>query len=115
MAKKPLTIWFDDKGNLLDQVRPWMHNPQYGRNLKSEEGKDFNDTMMYVRLTDYGRNAARCDVKSASTGREYSMFLDDFHEVIKHGKFINNEINGTFRFVKKGSGQAIKLVIPETP
>jgi hypothetical protein len=114
MAKKPLTIWFDDKGNLLDQVRPWMHNPQYGRVPKSEEGKDFDDRMIYVRLHD-GRHAARCDVKSATTGREYSMFLSDFHDIITHGRLINGEIQGTFRFVKKGSGQAIKLVLPEAP
>lgn len=115
MAKKPLTIWFDDKGNLLDQVRPWMHNPQYGRNLKSEEAKDFDDRMIYVRLVDYSRNASRVDLKSASTGREYSMFLDDFDQVIKKGKLVGLEIVGKFRFVKKGSGQAIKLVLPEAP
>jgi hypothetical protein len=115
MAKKPLVIWFDDKGNMLDQVRPWMFQPNSGRNCKSEEGKDFDDRMDYVRLIDYGRNAARLELKSASTGREYSMFLDDFHEVIKHNKFLNNQIEGTFRFVKKGSGQAIKLVLLATP
>ncbi len=115
MSKKPLTIWFDDKGNMLDQIRPWMLQPQNGRNLKSEEGKDFDDRMLYVRLIDYGRNAARLELKSASSGREYSMFLDDFHEVIKAGLFTNNVIDGTFRFVKKGSGQAIKLVLPVKP
>lgn len=111
MAKKNLIVWFDDKGNLLTRVRPWVIQNQ---NAKSEDGKDFQDDMGYVRLMDGGQShAGRVYLVSDKTNRQYSMFLDDFDAVIKAKLFVDNHIIGTFSFVKRGQSQAIKLVLPE--
>lgn len=113
MAKKLLTIWFNDKGNLVSVVRPWMLSGGNNYNLKSEEGKDFSDRMEYVKVSDGGTSsAARLHLKSTMSGREYSMYLDDFHDVIMAKLFVDNHIEGDFRFVKKGTSQAIKLILP---
>lgn len=106
--KKALTVWFDDKGNLVQLLSRWGIT-----NLKSEEAKDFVDTLEYVNLTEY--RTARANFKSVNTGREYSMWLGDFHEVLKNRKMIDNTITGTFRFVKRGQAQAIKLIIEKAP
>jgi hypothetical protein len=41
------------------------------------------------------------------------MYLDDFHMLIKAGKFNHNQVEGTFHFIKKSSGQAVQLVLPK--
>jgi hypothetical protein len=39
------------------------------------------------------------------------MFLDDFNKAILANAFNNNSLTGTFRFVKRGVAQSIKLVL----
>lgn len=110
MSKKTLIMSFDDKGNLYPSIRPWMQNhPSYV--IKTEEARDFTDTMEYDHLYDAYRGAARVKLVSSVTGRSYTMFLDDFDKVIKAKRFDNNQINGTFRFIKHGSSQAISLIL----
>ena len=116
MSKKALTIWFDDKGNLLEQVGSWATNNQtWAATHKSELAEDFNDVMEYIRLVDYSRGSARVHLKSLNSGRVYSMFALDFHKIIIAKKFIDNRVSGTFHFSKKGSAQAINLIIEKTP
>lgn len=114
MSKKALTIWFDDKGNMLTQAGSWTINQATRYNYKSEEAKDFDDDMEYVSIHEY-RNSARVEFKSVNSGRRYSMFASDFNKVVLARQFNNNRVEGTFRFIKKGSGQAVKLVLPEKP
>lgn len=110
---KTLTVWFDDKGNLLESAKQWQIKRSNG---KSETGRDFDDHFEYLRM-DSGLGTARAYFKSTATNREYSMFFDDFDDVIKAKQFINNQIVGKFRFVKRGQSQAIKLILekPATP
>lgn len=108
MSKKPLVIWFEANGDMLDQ---WYNygtsNPQ---GYKSEEAKDFDDRMEIVRLQEYYRKNTRVILKSTTTGRKYSMYVDDFNDALKKKKIIDLHIEGTFRFQKKSSGQTIKLL-----
>lgn len=106
---KPLTVWFDDAGNLLLRADKWRINQ-----AKSETAQDFTDLLVYDSIWDGGNSAGRV-MLVATSGRKYSMFLDDFDKVIKANKFINNQIEGTFRFVKRGQAQAIKLLLPLVP
>lgn len=106
--KKPLIIWFDDKGNLLDRSYKWNHSSN-----KSEEARDFSERLEFVKFDSYG--AGRADFKSISTGRHFGMFFDDFEDVIKNHLFNDNVIEGTFKFVKKGVAQGIKLIIQKAP
>ena len=110
---KVLTVWFDDKGNLLTSAKKWQISVSNG---KSEVAKDFADIFEYRRM-DSGLGVARAYFKSLQTNREYSMFIDDFDALIKAKKFINNQIQGMFRFIKRGQSQAIKLILekPSTP
>ncbi len=114
MSKKPLTIWFDDKGNMLTQAGRWTANSAASRGYKSEEAKDFDDTMVLVRIAEYYRKNTRVMVKSTTTGREYSMFIADFNRVLAAKRFVHLHMNGTWRFIKRGEGQAIELLLPET-
>ena len=110
MSKKPSMIWFSDKGNLLSSCKKWEISINHG---KSEVAQDFNDQLIYLRMIDFSQGAARVYFKSVSSGREYSMFLDDFNKAILANEFNHNLLNGTFRFVKRGVAQSIKLVLQD--
>lgn len=110
MSKKPLVIWFNQNGDMLDQGG-YNANNTYG--FKSEEAKDFDDQMEYEKLYEYSKRSGRVYFRSTTTGRQYTMYLDDFNEIIKAKRFNNNRIDGTFHFLKRSSGQAIQLVLPK--
>ena len=112
MSKKLLTIWFDSNGDML--VR-YYGTGYHGVVCKSEEGKDFQDEMIYDHI--YNGAVSRVYFKSATTGRKYNMFLDQFDLAIKDNQFNDNRLKGTFRFEKRGQAQAIKLVLekPKSP
>lgn len=111
--KKPLKIWFDEHGNLLNKVGYWA--TKAGHTNKTEDAHEFQDTMEYISLNDYVKGSARLHVKSTTTGRKYSMFVSDFHDVVTARRFLDNQISGTFRLIKKGQAQAIKLIIEKAP
>jgi hypothetical protein len=114
VSKKPLVIWFESNGDMTDHSIVAHLAPQYG--YKSEEAKDFDDQMEYVAIQEFRKRSGRAYFKSKTNGRQYTMYLDDFHKLIKAGKFNHNQIEGTFHFIKKSSGQAIQLVLPkDTP
>ncbi len=115
MARKPLTIWFDDKGNMLTQAGSWTANTASSRGYKSEEAKDFDDCMVLVRLNEYYRKNTRVVLQSTTTGREYSMFIDDFNKALAAKRFNHLHMTGTWRFIKRGEGQAIQLVLEDKP
>jgi hypothetical protein len=43
------------------------------------------------------------------------MYVENFNKVIKARKFVDNIIEGTFRFIKAGVSQSIILMLPEQP
>lgn len=98
---KPLTMHFDNDGNLT--LAAW-------RGVRTEIAKDFQDRLEFLKL-DSGLGVARVHFQSTLTGRKYSMFIDDFNELILAKKFIDNQVEGTFRFIKRGQSQAIKLIL----
>ena len=110
MSNKSMTIWFDDKGNMLPSTRSWIISRGNG---KSEECKDFDDSLEYVTMYDGKQAAGRVHLRSTKTGREYSMYVYSFDKVIKARRFVDNIIEGTFRFMKSGVSQSIILVLPE--
>jgi hypothetical protein len=107
VSKKLLEMSFDQNGNLL------MFSYSYG-SAKTEPGNDFSEVMTYDHM--YHSSKPRVWFTS-SQGRKYCMFIDEFDEVIKANKFVDNKITGTFRFEKRGQAQAIKLVLekPKSP
>jgi hypothetical protein len=107
--KGPLLIWFDQRGNMLDQAygnSSWASNYGY----KSEEAKDFDDQMEVIKIKEYRRKNSRILLKSTTSGREYTMYVDDFNALLDKKRVHNLQIQGTFHFIKKSSGQAIKLL-----
>lgn len=108
MAKKELLVWFDAKGNMLDQAYNYGSNNTQG--YKSEVAKDFDDSMKFLKVEEYRRKNARVLLQSATTGRKYEMFIDDFNDVLTKDRLVNLHIEGTWHFIKKGTGQAIQLV-----
>lgn len=113
MSKKPFTMWFDSKGNLLSRAADYIKKRSHA---KSEEGVDFTDSMKFIMVNDGGSSTAgRAWFVSETTERKYSMFVDDFDRCIRANAFVNNHIEGTFKFVKRGLSQAISLVLEEEP
>ena len=122
MSKKQLMIWFDDKGNMLADAQSFTDMQRYATQIispfytyKFEEAKDFDDELEFVKIQDYRRGNARVYLKSVVSNRTYSMFIDNFNEVILAHRFTNNRIAGTFHFSKKGAAQTIILVLPKKP
>lgn len=109
MSKKSV-VWFSSKGHLLTQCKDWKKQ-QYS--AKSEEAIDFDDRMEFLVMRDGGQTVGRVYLVSASTQRQYSMFLDDFSDAIRAGVFVNNHLEGTFSFVRKGVAQSIKMLLPK--
>lgn len=110
MSKKQLTIWFDQNGNLLEQAYNWGANAAtYG--YKSELAKDFVDTMKVIKIQEYRRKNARVHIQSTTTGRKYFMFIDEFNKVLEKDRLHNLHIDGTWRFIKRSSGQALELLM----
>jgi hypothetical protein len=115
MVKKPLLIWFDSNGNMLDQA--YNNSPYYTNYQRyvSEEAKDFKDRMEVIKIKEYRRKNTRVLLKSTSTGREYTMYVDDFNEALANKRVIDLHLEGIFRFVKRGSGQAVQLFLFDNP
>lgn len=111
MSKKPITIYFDDKSNLVGKLHYYMITNPAHYNYKSEIAKNFTDHLDYVKIHDYHDHRSRVLFRSRTSGREYTMLVKDFHDVIINNKFIANEVLGEFEFVKRGNAQSIKLVI----
>jgi hypothetical protein len=103
-----MVVWFSDKGDLLSSCKKWEISINHA---KSETVEEFSDELIYLEMIDYSQGAARVYFKSSSSGRKYSMFLDDFNKAILANAFNNNSLTGTFRFVKRGVAQSIKLVL----
>lgn len=113
MSKKPLVVWFDQNGNLLEQGYTSGYSTYYSnQGYKSEEAKDFDDQMEFIKIKEYRRKNTRVLLKSTTTGRQYTMYSDDFNVLLEKKQVHNLLIQGTFHFIKKSSGQAVKLVLP---
>lgn len=110
MNKKPLTIWFNQNNEMADQGYNSTYHPS---GFKSENAEDFDDCLELIKLREYNKKNTRVILKSINTGRSYTMFVYDFNNILEKRRVINLHVSGTFRFIKKGSGQAIKLVLPE--
>lgn len=113
MSKKVLQIEFDSNGNLMDQAWGVSQTNNNGRRL--ETAQDFDDRMEYVKIISFHKRETRAYFKSITTGRQYSMYIDNFNECILAKQFIDNHLQGTWRFIKKGTGQTIKLLLPPKP
>lgn len=116
---KPLYIWFTDDGAMLHDAGRYedmmASNANIARPYKCEVAQDFEDQLVFVKISDYYRGLARVKFISAITGRTYVMYANDFNKVVEANRFINNQVKGTFRFMKKGMAQTIQLVLPVKP
>lgn len=109
MSKKELTVWFDQNGDLLEQGYDWGAAANtYG--YKSEVAKDFTDSMKIVKIKEYRKRNARVVLQSMTNNRKYSMFIDELNKVIEWNRLQGLVMEGTFRFLKRSSGQAIELL-----
>lgn len=98
-TKKNYQIPFDEKGNMLSY--------DYGAH-DYKDPYEFTDTLTYVGYG-RGRSAAHFYFKD-SKNKTYNMFISDFDDLIKTGKFSSGTITATFTFVKKGQNFGIQLV-----
>lgn len=109
--KKALQIIFKSNGDMYDYADHW--EARNGTNNIVEDAKDFKDRLKFTHM--WGYRAGRAKFVSLNSGRVYYMFLADFEEAILAEKFINNVIEGEFKFVKKGIAQSVKLILPAKP
>jgi hypothetical protein len=109
-------------GNLLNYYQP---NLTLATNLTAYQAQDFarvkdyciwENNVIFKDKLEYKncystRGSAHFVFKSLITGRESSMFLSSFDEMLKTKKFIAGIIEGEFTFHKKGNTQGIRLII----
>lgn len=105
MSKKPLEIVFNKFGDMVPLAQSWYT----GQGSTTEVAVDFDDTLVYHKMFEY--KTARAYFRGVKTGRYYCMFMDDFDNILKLGRLINNEVTGKFKFTKRGQGQGIKLIL----
>lgn len=109
-SKDDFEVWFlKSDGQMMSQNYPWLLH-QRPNDFLAEKAKDFTDELTYDGMD--GGSHCRVHWKSAKSGLRYLMFIGDFDEIIKANKFIDKKIDGTFRFVRHGSAQGIKLILP---
>lgn len=99
LAKNEYKIPFDHDGNQL-------HYPDYKR-FEMRDNYVFEDTLEF-RDYSRGRSAAYFNFAKESDGREVTVFLKDFCEIVKY--MINGKITGKFTFTKRGENYGCKLV-----
>lgn len=104
-AKGAFKVYFDNNGNLLDRFYSWYGN---AGSYKEEDNHVFQDRLKY-----HGYSGSHILFKSTVSGREYRMFLSDFHKLMVAEKMKENIIEGEFTFTKKGVVQGFKMILPK--
>ena len=108
--KKPLRILIKSNGDMLDYATSYgTNNPNYSY----IDAVDFTDRLEFSHM--WGYRAGRVSFTSLNSGRIYYMFLSDFEAAIKARKFVDNILDGEFKFVKKGTAQSVKLILQKAP
>jgi len=98
-------VSFEDNGDLSR-----FNYASYGSSKnKTEPNKVFSDTLEYVGYFSATGGNSHIRMKSLVSGREYHMFMTDFHEALIEKRFIHNRIVGLFTFCKKGSSQGTRI------
>jgi hypothetical protein len=112
MASKRKTdfdVVFDKDGNLLGTS--YYYGP-----TTTEKNKMFPDTLEYAGWLNAKKGGnSRILFKSLNSNRQYCMFINDFDEVVKAKRFIDNLIAGDFTFCRKGQSQGIRLIFDIAP
>lgn len=108
-------VLFEINGDLCESGGEWqLRRPNANALYKVEDNAPFTDTFEYEGYYS-GSGNSRIMFKSVKTGREVTMFMSDFDEVIKAKRFIDNQIVGVFHYCRKNVKQGIRLILDETP
>lgn len=119
--KKPRKITefkvvFDSDGDLCASADPWMmSDPRYAANYRTEDNAPFSDTFEYIGYYGAAGGNSHIQLKSMTTGRQVTMFMSDFDEVIMANRFIDKQIVGLFCYCKKNIKQGVRLILDDVP
>lgn len=94
-------VYFDADGRLS-----W-HHAQWSNPAHKEPNEVFTDKLVYSGYSN-SRGGVHIFFISEKTGRELSMFMSDFDEIIKAGLFMDKTVQGKFCFTKKGQSQGVR-------
>lgn len=115
MSKKTgiFKVYFEDNGDLMYRT-PWIDSwasqrPGYVP-PKSEDNHVFHDHLEYAG---YRKNSIV--FKSLNSGRKYHMLLLDFDKMMQVVKMHHNVVEGDFTFTRRGTVQALKMILPKKP
>jgi len=112
-------VAFETNGNLCESNNDWMRNPnpRWGNtyNYKWEPNAPFADTFEYIGYRGASGGNSHMLFKSVNSGRQVSMFMSDFDEVVQNDRFINKQIVGLFCYCKKGTKQGMRLIFEDNP
>ena len=107
MAKGNYKIPFY-KGNMLGYVDYFME--------KNDEVEWIDNYVFTTTMTigDYGRGRSSISIYMRDeNGKEYTMFISDFMEVVTIKGIENGKFSGEFTFCKKGQNYGLQLTASE--
>lgn len=100
MAKKVIQVPFDTNGNQMH------HSSDFGTFKEYRDNYEFFGTLTFSHFM-RGRSAAYA-VFFGSSGKKYTMFLNELEEVVP--ELHEGCLTGTFTFVKHGQNFGVKLI-----
>jgi hypothetical protein len=100
MAKTAYKIPFDSNGEMLSWAPGWGQ-------VEWKDNYEWEDNLEYESFG-RGRSAVHIYFRSLITGKKYTMFMTDFHDVVKD--MVTGRISGTFTFQKRGANYGMRRV-----
>ena len=110
-------VSFDKDGNLTRRYLTPLVATSTSRSWKinhtgfNEPNAIFADNLAFVKCYST-QNSAHFVFESLKDGRQYSMFLSDFEDIMKEHRLVDGyRIQGEFVFCKKGNSQGVRMII----
>jgi hypothetical protein len=109
-------VVFTNTGDLCEGGGDWLlSHPNFSSNYKTEDNAPFSDTFEYIGYYGAAGGNSHIQLKSMTTGRQVTMFMSDFDEVIMANRFIDKQIVGLFCYCKKNIKQGVRLILDDVP
>jgi hypothetical protein len=99
-AKASYKIPFNSNGDMCTYASTWDK-------VEWKDNCEWEDNLEYESFG-RGRSAVHIYFRSLITGNKYTMFMTDFHDIIKD--MVTGRVSGTFTFQKRGANYGMRRV-----
>ena len=104
MKKGDYQIPFDSNGDMLTYAG---HGMMHGTTVTWKDNFQWDDNLEYES---YGKGMSAIHIyfRSLVSGKKYTMFMTDFHDIIKD--MVTGRLSGTFTFQKRGMNFGVRRI-----